>query len=219
MDFGLAFSFPFQDEEWIKKILLTGVIILIPVVGQIAVMGWALTITRRIIRNDPEPLPDWSDFGGYLGLGFKAFVIVTVFVLPIIILTTPASLMTGFIEDDTMMTIFSVVTMLCGCISLIYGLAMGFILPAALGRLAATDELKSAFQLGAVFAIVKAQPGAYLMVMLGGLLASLISSLGTIACGIGVLATAAYAQAIYGHLWGQAYRLASPVSSEGSLEI
>ncbi|MCD4698964.1 MAG: DUF4013 domain-containing protein, partial [Phycisphaerae bacterium] len=87
MDFGLAFSFPFQDEEWIKKILLTGVIFLIPVVGQIAVMGWALTITRRIIRNDPEPLPDWSDFGGYLGLGFKAFVVVLVFVLPIIILT------------------------------------------------------------------------------------------------------------------------------------
>jgi len=30
MDFGLSFSFPFQDEDWIKKIVLTAVISLIP---------------------------------------------------------------------------------------------------------------------------------------------------------------------------------------------
>ena len=38
MDIGLAFSYPFQDEEWITKLLLVGVILLVPVLGLIVVL-------------------------------------------------------------------------------------------------------------------------------------------------------------------------------------
>ena len=55
MDFGSAFSFVFQDEDWIKKILLIAVISLIPIVGQIVALGFALEVMKRVINSDPTP--------------------------------------------------------------------------------------------------------------------------------------------------------------------
>jgi len=40
MDFGKAFSFVFEDEDWIKKIGVGGLISLIPVIGVFLVLGW-----------------------------------------------------------------------------------------------------------------------------------------------------------------------------------
>jgi 4-hydroxybenzoate polyprenyltransferase len=42
MDFGLAFSYPFQDQDWFKKIAIAAVIALFPVVGWFAVFGWVM---------------------------------------------------------------------------------------------------------------------------------------------------------------------------------
>ena len=50
MDFGLAFTFPFQDEKWIEKLLIAGVIMIIPFVGWIAVFTlWIFANVRIFI--------------------------------------------------------------------------------------------------------------------------------------------------------------------------
>jgi uncharacterized membrane protein len=67
MDFGLAFSYPFQDQDWLKKLGIAGLLMIIPVFGWLVVAGWAIEITRRVIRHDmPLLLPDWNDFGKYI---------------------------------------------------------------------------------------------------------------------------------------------------------
>jgi hypothetical protein len=53
--------------------------------------------------------------------------------------------------------------------------------------------------------MVKANIGAYFIVLLGIICAGLVSSLGFIACIIGIIFTTAYANAVIGHLYGQAY--------------
>jgi len=85
MEFGRAFTYAFEDTDWLKKVGIAALVFLIPIVGGIIVMGWALEITRRVINDDPQPLPDWSDFGGYLGKGFKAFVVSLVYALPVLL--------------------------------------------------------------------------------------------------------------------------------------
>ncbi len=42
MDFGLPFSFAFQDQNWFKKLAIAGLITLIPI------MGWILSIRLGI---------------------------------------------------------------------------------------------------------------------------------------------------------------------------
>lgn len=214
MEFGRAFTFVFEDEEWIKKVLLAGVILLIPVIGWLAVGGWLVEIVRRVIAKDPNPLPDWSDFGGYIGKGFQAFVIAFVYELPLLLLQ---GCLQGAIllvsdpsvgSDETVTTLVTIASLCFGCISLLYGIFMGFVLPAALGNFAAQGSLGAGFRFGEVFGLVKAAPGAYLIVLLGGFVASIVASLGVIACIVGVLFTSAYAYAVVGHLSGQAYLVA-----------
>ncbi len=208
MDFGKAFSYVFEDEDWIKKIAVGGLISLIPIIGILLVMGWGVEITKRVINGDVEVLPDWSDFGGYLTKGFLVGVIGFVFMLPVILLQSCSSLPFLFENaDETMITIFTIMTVCFGCFTTLYSIAAYLFLPAAIARYAATDEFGAAFKLGEVFKMVKENLASYGMVLLGGIVASIVASLGVIACAIGVLFTAVYSFAINGHLWGQAYNV------------
>ncbi|MBE9478838.1 MAG: DUF4013 domain-containing protein [Chloroflexi bacterium] len=205
MDFGLSFSFPFQDEDWIKKIVLTAVISLIPLIGQFALMGWMVELTRRVIRGDAEPLPDWADFGGILVLGLKMFVIGFVYALPLILIALPMGIFSSFTDNDSAAAIYSFVMMCFSCFAMIYGLALAFFFPAAVGELAVTDNLGEAINPTNIIAHVRAAPNAYLLAFLGTIVAGFLAGFGIILCFIGIIFTAVYAYAVQGHLYGQAY--------------
>ncbi len=205
MDFGLSFSFPFQDEDWIKKIVLTAVISFIPVIGQFALMGWMVELTRRVIRGDENPLPDWADFGGILILGLKMVVIGFVYSLPLILLALPMGGISALLDDDSAIAIYSFVMMCFSCFAVIYGLALAYFFPAAVGELAVTDNLGEAINPTNIIAHVRAAPSAYLLAFLGTIVAGFLAGLGIILCFVGLLFTIVYAYAIQGHLYGQAY--------------
>ncbi len=210
MDFGKAFTFVFEDEDWVKKIALGGLLSLIPVIGIFLVIGYGLEVTKRVIKGDAEVLPDWSDFGGYLTKGFLVFLIVFVYMLPVFLIQACTSIPFLFDSpDDTLTAIFTIVTICFGCFTFLYSLVAYLVLPAAVGRYAATGELGEAFKLGAIFGMVKDNLGTYGMVLLGGIVASMVASLGSIACVIGVLFTMVYSMAVNGHLWGQAYNVSA----------
>jgi len=205
MDFAQAFSFPFQDKEWIKKIVVTALISLIPILGGIAVLGWSLEVARRLIRGEAPVLPDWSNFGGLLSLGIKGFVVSLVLSIPLIVLYLPASLLSAFADSEQMATLLSIVSICTGCLGLLYAIAFMFVLPAAYGQLAATDSLAEAFNVRKLVSLIRNAPAAYLIVVLGLLVAGIIAPLGVILCVIGVFFTFAYTLAVEGHLFGQAY--------------
>lgn len=205
MDFGLSFSFPFQDEDWIKKIVLTVVISFIPVIGQLALLGWMVELTRRVIRGDAAPLPDWADFGGILLLGLKMFVIGFVYSLPLVLLALPMGGIGALLDDDSAIAIYSFFMMCFSCFAVIYGLALAYFFPAAVGELAVTNNLGEAINPANIIAHVRAAPSAYLLAFLGTIVAGFIAGLGIILCFVGVLFTIVYAYAIQGHLYGQAY--------------
>lgn len=205
MDFSLSFSFPFQDEGWVKKIVLTAVISLIPIIGQLALIGWLVELTRRVIRGDAEPLPDWADFGGILVLGLKMFAIGFVYAIPLMFMTIPMAIFDALVDSDSAVALYTIVTLCFSCFALIYGLALAFFIPAAVGELAATDNLGAAINPTNIIAHVRAAPSAYLLAFLGTIVAGFLSGFGVILCFVGVILTAVYASAIQGHLYGQAY--------------
>src|SRR3954468_17915765 len=86
MDIGKAFGFVFEDEEWVSKVLIGGLIFLIPIIGQIAVIGYSLKVAQNVMQGNPRPLPTWSEFGDHLMRGLYAFVIQLVYALPAVIL-------------------------------------------------------------------------------------------------------------------------------------
>jgi hypothetical protein len=213
MEFGRAFSYITEDAGWLKKVGIAALISLIPLIGQIMVLGWGMEITRRVINKDPEPLPTWDDFSGHLSRGFQAFVISFAYMLPVILISSCSNLALPLLDQsgDTsqaLLTALGVVTACLGCFSAIYGLAVGVVLPAALGNFAATGELGAGFRFAEVFGLVRAATGPYLLVLLGSMISGFIASLGLILCIVGVYFTLAFAMAINAHLYGQAYSAA-----------
>ena len=75
---GDAFAWPFRDPEWVNKILVMGLILLIPVAGGINGLGWMLAALERLRAGD-ERLPP-ANFD-YLERGFRLFVVLFVYYL------------------------------------------------------------------------------------------------------------------------------------------
>jgi len=222
MDFGRAFLYTFEDRDWIKKVLIAALLTIIPILGTLFVAGWALKITRNVIQGDPEPLAEWDDFGDYLVTGLQVVVIGLVYALPIILISACTSgISFTFLENsssDELSMGFSAAMFCLSCLSIFYGIFLAFVVPAALGHFAATDQFGAAFRFREVFGLVKAAPVAYLMVLIGSFLAGIVAMLGLILCVIGVLFTSAYAQTIIAHLQGQAYLEATGGASSQVVE-
>lgn len=208
MDFGLAFSFIFRDKDWFKKVAILGLVGLIPIIGQMIVFGWAMQIAKRVMNRDSETLPE-LDFVADLTRGFMGFVITFVYFLPIFLLSGILGIIGGGLSaantDSAIYTGYSIVSICFSLFSILYGLAAGLVYPAAITRYLEKDSLSAAFDFGAVFNMVRLNLGAYLIVLVGTIVASLIGSLGVIACIIGVILTYTYSLAVIGHFYGQAH--------------
>jgi hypothetical protein len=227
MEFGRAFTFAFEDTEWLKKVGIAALVILIPVVGGIILMGWGLEITRRVINKEPQPLPDWNDFSSFLSKGFQAFVAVLAYILPIILIVVCGQVVTvaagvgasaiGGSNDNAAGAAggLAVIVMICMyCFIALFGITVAIIMPPMLGNLAATGQLGAAFRFSEIFGLLRAAPGPYLLSILAIAVASMIlSPLGSAVCGIGVLATSAYITTASSHLYGQAYNAAKAAQS------
>jgi Protein of unknown function (DUF4013) len=225
MNFGRAFSYAFQDPDWIKKVGIAAVICIIPVLGSIIVLGWALEITRRVIRNEPEFLPDWSNFGDYLSKGFQAFVVTLVFLLPGLLLNVCQQAVNyGHIAaansgNSNQFGMIANIAVIClSCVSIVFSIAAGFLTPAAIGVLADTGQLSAAFRFNQIIALVRAAPGPYLLQLIVVWLTSVILlPIGLLVCVVGVFAAIAYLSLVTAHLYGQSYKLArSAMAASGS---
>ena len=214
MDVGRAFGFVFDDEEWIKKILIGGGVSLIPIVGTFLIYGYMLEIIRRIYTADAEELPDWEDFGGYLVRGLLFFVALLIWFLPVILLITCVAIAIaiagGSANDDTVaaftgLTLFALFGLLFVLIAL-WGVVA---LPIISGRYAVERQFGSMFQFGEIMRDIRvAGAGPILMLFVVYLVSAFIGQLGFILCLIGVIFTSFYANVVVAHGAGQVYRRA-----------
>ena len=212
MDFGKAFTFVFDDPEWVRKVGISALISLIPIVGQFYVLGWGLEVARRLATGGAELLPD-IDFGTYLGYGFKAFVVGLVWTAPIWVVSILLGIISSVAYNTDLNIANAVATIIgiCGGLfGLVFGILVGIVLPAAFTRMVVFGSIKDGLAFGAVWDLVRTAPGPYLLVLVGNIVAGIVAGIvGTIACGIGVFITTTIYQAVVGHLTGQAYVAAS----------
>jgi hypothetical protein len=217
MDVGRSFSYVTDDEEWWKKILIGGLLTLIPVIGGFYGMGYMIETLTNVIRGREVPLPEAvDDFGGKLVKGLLSWVISLIYALPLIIVSACAGAGSGVfanaIDDPQTGETVGVVWSVCfGCVSFLYGILMGLVLPFALATYADTGQLGDALKLGKIFGMLKENIGPAFVVLLVSMLAGILAAIaGTILCGIGLFVTALYAQLVMAYLYGNLYLKAKP---------
>jgi hypothetical protein len=209
MDIGRAFSYVFEDEDWVVKVLIGGVLVLTGI-GFIPVVGYGLEVARRVVRGDPQPLPPWDDWGTKIIEGLVSWVISFIWSLPGVILSgCIAIILVPATDRGGQVSALGVFASVCvGLAVFLYTLLMTLVLPAALTHYAVTGDFGAAFRFGEVIGMVRNNLGAYLMVVVITILGGLIGSLGSIACIIGVVFTSFYSVLIMYYAYGQAYRVA-----------
>jgi hypothetical protein len=214
MNFGKAFTYVFEDPDWIKKILILALISLIPIVGQMVLLGWVIAIIKKMIHNEPVTLPE-IDFGGLLNDGWKMFVITLIYALPSSILSGILNAVAavgananGDGSSEAAAGIVMVLSLCIGGLSFLYSIFLCFVLPIVYGRFAEYGTIGSGFQLGPIFSMIKKAIGPLFMTLIGTFVAGIVAMLGIIGCGVGILATGVYAWAAIAHFYGQVYNLA-----------
>jgi hypothetical protein len=171
MDIGQALGFVFEDEEWIKKLLLGAVIMLIPIFGGFAILGYAIAVVRNIMASESKPLPAWENLGGYFMDGLMFWVATLVYAIPLLVLMCPAvavwalPLLGGEQEDLTTMLagVSGVVTLGLGCLASLYGIVLALLVPVLQIRYAESGELGACLRFGEVFHFLFANIGGIII--------------------------------------------------------
>ena len=205
MNYSRAFFFFFQAKNWASKLLIAGLISLIPIVGQFYLLGWVVEIVRRVKAGRVDVLPT-THFSYFLTLGLKMFVVSLIYSIPVVILSCIITLINGRAEyADGSLTVAiytsmgcfgSILTFVINCVVALLG-TYGMI------KLAQTDQIKACLDFGDAYRTIKANISAFIIVGLLSIVAGLIESAGLILCFIGIIFTVPYGTAIVGHLVGQ----------------
>lgn len=221
MDIGKAFGFVFEDEKWVSKVLIGGLLLFVPIFGQFVVYGYMLKVAQNVAQGNPRPLPEWTDFGDLFIRGLYYIVINIVYFIPLILvycayyIVLIGATASGNRGTSSGLTALSAIGGLFACVFgiliLVLAIVCSMLSYAGHARYVATNSLSEALKVGEVFKAVRTRPAPWLVLLLVGLLAGIVGGLGIIACGVGVLFTGFYAICIQGHALGQT------VASQGLL--
>lgn len=195
-----AFTWPVRDPAWVSKLLIIALTLLIPIVGSINGLGWMLASLDRLRKGEELLAPANLS---YIGRGFRLFAVELIYSLVIVVVAllifVPAFALSvrqgqgsangGLIAAAVLLNLigFSVITLL--------SLALTFMIPAIV---LATDRAGVGAGID-VRAVVRRSRANLNHTLIAGLMliaASFVGSIGSIACGVGILVTMAYSLAM-----------------------
>ena len=216
MDIGRSFTYVFEDQDWLKKILIGGVVNLIPIVN-FASTGYFIEAIRNTSEGRELPLPEWDDFGGKFVKGLMTAIAGFIYALPIMIVVGIVfgltAVIAGSLENDAAEIVATICPLIGNCLSFVYLILFTLIFPAAIIRYALTGQFGAFFRFGDIMAMIKANVGGYIIALLVALVAGIIAQIvGGIACGIGIFFTLMWAMLVGANLFGNLVREVQPAT-------
>jgi hypothetical protein len=212
-----AMRFPFDANNWFVNMLIGGFTIFIPVVGWLALNGYAIEITRRVINDENDVLPDWDDFGTKLQDGLAILGLTSIWaLLPVFILGLPGFLISAAGAEDAGAVVAFVGVVLANLLTY-------FFLPAVWGRYASSNSFVAGLQAVQMWEQIRANLGRYtgnwllagFMLLVSFTIVAIIGSISGATmifligfCGLPFVFMAGfYGSLIQAHLIGQLYRI------------
>lgn len=187
---GEAFGFPFRDPGWVGKIVVQGLILIIPIVGLIATAGWMLMTFDNLRAGRQELAPAGFHLRRGVGL-FGAWLIYTV------VLSIPGDVLNGIGTGMNANHSFSgsAFTGLGSLLSLAAQLLLYFLLPSII-VMTYHHGFSGGLDVQGVWRLATSNMNNSVMAGLMLFVAGIVAALGIVACCVGVFFTGAYAAAV-----------------------
>ncbi len=221
VDVGKVLGFPFEDKDWIGKILIGGILLLIPVVNFI-MCGYIFKVLQKAAREGVYEFPAWDRWGSLFVQGFYVFLVwLAYFLVPGILFLLGIAFIWGSILAAHGHSYGALPLAGLGILLLALGGVIGFviylIIPMAMTVFAATGEFGQAFNFSEIFSRIGSNAGNYVLAILVniglGIVLGIVSRIPILGWIIGIFAVF-YVALVMSYLFGAVYwgNLAPPVT-------
>jgi hypothetical protein len=206
---GDAFTFLFNDPQWVSKIIIGAVFTLLSVVliGIPVIYGYYIELLQRVRRNEQYPLPAWTDLGVKFVTGFKYIIALIIYYLPIMIIAIPFFLMlfVSALSDAEEATILSGVVFMVFIFVIIipFSLVVTLLQPIIAVTYAERESIGDALKVGTIFRLFKQRWQDTLVATLITIGIGLLASIGILFFLFGLFVTTFYVRLVEFHLYGQ----------------
>jgi uncharacterized protein DUF4013 len=179
------FTYPFEDENWKKKLAIAGGLTLasfiIPIIPWLALCGYMMKIIKQIVEGDGQPsLPEWEDWGSLILNGMKLTLQAFIFALPLIliisigygamflpIILTELAAESGDTGGEGLLVLISMLGMgggyfMFGLVMLL-SIVLGFFQSVIIGHVSFTEQFSAAFRFGEWWRILRSNTGEFLL--------------------------------------------------------
>ncbi len=225
MDIGRAFGVLFEDRDWVMKLILGSVLMLIPIFGQLALLGYGVAIIRNVMAGDPNPLPAWDNLGDYFMDGLKLAVVNLIYAIPLILVgcilagTSVLPALGG--DSDELVTVLAGMTGIVGlcltCVVMLYALFLGLLSPVLHIFYAESGDIGTCLRFGAIFRYLSDNTGSIVVSVLvvWAVNAFILPIVGAVSFGLLALPATFWVKTLSCHLYGQISQQAQSAVSGG----
>jgi len=222
MDFGRCFTFVTEDPEWLVKVLIGGVFVMLSVllIGLPFAFGYVARTLRNVVAGAARPLPAWDDLGGIFSDGLRVFGVQIVYSLgvaavalaPLCIVGAGAIAVGTTPErapgvEDTVGAVGALGIMAFYGLAMLAGLVLAVYLPAALVRTVMKESFGEGFNFKANVAFITANLANYALSVVAYLVAGFVAQFGIVLCFVGLFPAAFWSYLVAAHGLGQTVRL------------
>lgn len=210
MDFGRAFTYTFEDKDWVSKLVITVLMVflnIIPIFGLLAtctLLGYITELTQNIRNGHPRPLPKWNNYGEKTTKGAYVLLAMVIYNLPAILLSIMLYTFSSVL-GQSIFGGFAYVVIVCCALPLlfIYTGVTWSMLAIALNRYAESGDNGVFYRFGKLFRTLQQNASLTLQYVLYSIISNVILSLlGAIPC-IGWVAAPALYIPVQGYLIGE----------------
>jgi hypothetical protein len=188
INYSKAFSFMFEDKNWVVKIFLGAVfnLLTLVLVGIPFIFGYLLELAKNSSQGKEIPLPEWDKLGDKFTRGLIYMIVVIIYSIPGIIL--------------------SFIPCVKYCLGPLYFLALLFILPYITVKYAQTGSFEDVFRFNEIIDFTKSNINSLIIVVLLTIALGIIATFVVLALVVGIFFTMFWADLAIYYLYGKVYQ-------------
>lgn len=220
MNIGSAFTFTFEDRNWVRKLAIGGGMalgafslspILVGLVLFLPIGGYVLEALENVRDGWPSPLPEWGhNMGRLFARGSVVFAIWLVYNIPALLVTGASigvNISASGLDPEATIAL-GIVAVGLSCVQFAFSLLGNALFPGALIHYARDNKPGAAFRFGEIVRLITGHPRDYLIVIIVVWMTQLAALLGLLLGGVGFFFIGFWSALVAANLYGQLARKA-----------